>query len=341
MARGVSLHIGLNEVDPNHYKDGDGNPWKGELAACEADAHAMVDLATGQKFEVRGPLLSKQATSAAVIGEITKVAGELEPGDIFFLTYSGHGGQVTNLNPDDDPEEDDLDETWCLYDRELIDDELFGLLATFKPGVRVVICSDSCHSGTVDRGDPPDDDLPTAKQLPMSVAIATEKAHQAEYDELQKKVPKERLAAMAATVVLLSGCQDHQFSRDGRVNGAFTGAAAQGVEGAVGPQVAPIPADRHGGRDPQGLRPGAELHGHRLRHRPGPHDLTAAPARARRGSGGRPASLSADGAVTARSAGEGGRRRSRCRSASARWCGRGDASARCWRRRHRARGRTR
>ena len=58
MARGVSLHIGLNEVDPNHYKDGDGNPWKGELAACEADAHAMVDLATAQKFEVRGPLLS-------------------------------------------------------------------------------------------------------------------------------------------------------------------------------------------------------------------------------------------------------------------------------------------
>ena len=96
--------------------------------------------------------------------------------------------------------------------------------ATFKAGVRVVICSDSCHSGTVDRGDPPDDDLPAAKQLPMSVAIATEKAHQAEYDELQKKVPKERLAAMAATVVLLSGCQDHQFSRDGRVNGAFTGA---------------------------------------------------------------------------------------------------------------------
>ena len=224
MARGVSLHIGLNEVDPNHYKDGDGNPWKGELAACEADAHAMVDLATAQKFEVRGPLLSKAATSAAVIAEITKAAAELEPGDLFFLTYSGHGGQVTNLNPEDDPEEDDLDETWCLYDRELIDDELYGMLSTFRPGVRVVIFSDSCHSGTVDRGDPPDDDLPAAKQLPMSVAIATEKAHQAEYDELQRKVPKAQLTTMAATVVLLSGCQDHQFSRDGRANGAFTGA---------------------------------------------------------------------------------------------------------------------
>ena len=52
MARGVSLHIGLNEVDPNDYKDGDGNPWKGQLAACGAHAHAMVDLATAQKFEV-------------------------------------------------------------------------------------------------------------------------------------------------------------------------------------------------------------------------------------------------------------------------------------------------
>ena len=147
MARGVSLHIGLNEVDPNHYKDGDGNPWKGELAACEADAHAMVDLATAQKFEVRGPLLSKQATSGAVIGEITEVAGELEPGDIFFLTYSGHGGQVTNLNPDDDPEEDDLDETWCLYDRELIDDELRPLVM-FKAGATCGLISlslDSCQ----------------------------------------------------------------------------------------------------------------------------------------------------------------------------------------------------
>ena len=72
----------------------------------------------------------------------------------------------------------------------------------------MVICSDSCHSGTdVDRGDPPDDDLPAAKQLPMSVAIATEKAHQAEYDELQKKVPEEHLAAMAAAACCSSGSQ--------------------------------------------------------------------------------------------------------------------------------------
>lgn len=36
MAQGISLHTGLNVVDPAHY-DG----WSGPLNACEADAYAM------------------------------------------------------------------------------------------------------------------------------------------------------------------------------------------------------------------------------------------------------------------------------------------------------------
>src|SRR6185369_3810224 len=46
-------------------------------------------------------------------------------------------------------EDDALDETWCLWDRQLIDDELYCLWSRFKPGVRIVVLSDSCHSGTV------------------------------------------------------------------------------------------------------------------------------------------------------------------------------------------------
>jgi hypothetical protein len=42
MARGVSLHIGLNRVDPAHY-DG----WDGTLNACEFDANAMRAITDG------------------------------------------------------------------------------------------------------------------------------------------------------------------------------------------------------------------------------------------------------------------------------------------------------
>ena len=41
MARRVSIHIGLNSVDPTHY-DG----WDGKLQACEADANDMHAIAT-------------------------------------------------------------------------------------------------------------------------------------------------------------------------------------------------------------------------------------------------------------------------------------------------------
>ena len=52
-------------------------------------------------------------------------------------------------------EADKLDETWCLYDGQLIDDELYFELSKFAAGVRILVLSDSCHSGTVVRAGPP------------------------------------------------------------------------------------------------------------------------------------------------------------------------------------------
>ena len=40
MAKGYSLHVGLNAVDPAHYEG-----WDGALAACEFDADDMAELA--------------------------------------------------------------------------------------------------------------------------------------------------------------------------------------------------------------------------------------------------------------------------------------------------------
>jgi hypothetical protein len=64
MAKGISLHIGVNEVDPNHYSG-----WSGPLNACEADAEDLESLATNQGF-VTQILLTSQAKREAVINGI-------------------------------------------------------------------------------------------------------------------------------------------------------------------------------------------------------------------------------------------------------------------------------
>lgn len=55
MSRGLSLHVGLNAVDPHHYAG-----WSGPLNACEADARDMKAIAQSQGFQA-SLLLTAQA----------------------------------------------------------------------------------------------------------------------------------------------------------------------------------------------------------------------------------------------------------------------------------------
>lgn len=226
MALGISLHVGLNRVDPAHYQG-----WDGELTACEFDANDMRAIAEGQGFEPRS-LLTKEATSDAVLAAIERAAGELDRGDLFLCTYSGHGGQVPDRNGED--EEDRSDETWVAYDRQIVDDELYALWGRFAPGVRIFVLSDSCHSGTVVRDieakvpDPVSTrqkaaaESPRYRALPRDVMIATYRANARLYDAIQERLPGAERADPAATVLLISGCRDDQLSLDGISNGLFT-----------------------------------------------------------------------------------------------------------------------
>ena len=105
----------------------------------------METIARGQGF-VTQSLLTRAATSTALLDRIEKAAKELVEDDFFLLTYSGHGGQINDATSD---EPDGLDETWVLYDREIVDDELYAAWSLFRPGVRILVLSDSCHSGTM------------------------------------------------------------------------------------------------------------------------------------------------------------------------------------------------
>lgn len=216
MATGISLHIGLNTVDPNHY-----NGWDGRLTACEADAKDMAAIAKKHGFASSSLLLTKDATVTAVVDAIQTAAKKLAKGDLFLLTYSGHGGQVPDKNVD---EVDRTDETWVLYDRQLVDDELYALYSKFKSGVRVLVLSDSCHSGTVTRALPPWElPQPAVRAMPPDVGLRTYRQNKAVYDAVQRDNPAAEAVRVKATVLLISGCQDNQVSLDGPRNGLFTG----------------------------------------------------------------------------------------------------------------------
>jgi metacaspase-1 len=231
MPAGLSLHIGVNRVDPKHYQG-----WDGALTACEADAQDMERVATQCGFQTQ-ILKTEQATRSAVIGVIRGASETLHAGDIFYLSYSGHGGQIPDLNGDED---DRLDETWCLYDGELIDDELAVLWARFAAGVRILITSDCCHSGTVTRGRYqalgaailPDGTVESAprergapvryRAMPAEVARRTYQANKSQYDEILTCTDPAAHSRIEASVLLISGCQDNQLSLDGAFNGLFT-----------------------------------------------------------------------------------------------------------------------
>ncbi len=220
-AKGISLHIGLNSVDAGHYAG-----WDGQLNACEFDARDMKTVAQSRGFSPT-LLLTTEATAEAVTTAIAESAKQLKSGDIFLVSYSGHGGQVPDTNHDErDPGRQD--ETWVLWDRQLIDDELWGLWKRFKRGVRILALSDSCHSGTVTRAVPSIPSVPAGvnppriRLLPPQQAARVYRQNARLYDGIQKAVAAGERVRVNASVLLISGCQDNQFSMDGNRNGLFT-----------------------------------------------------------------------------------------------------------------------
>jgi caspase domain-containing protein len=148
MTRGMSLHIGLNELGPGYTE-------YVPLGCAEKDARELAKMAKAQQFDAH-KLIGKQVTGDAVTDHIEAAAAKLGAGDYFLLTYAGHGSQF-----DDEQgsriramggEKDGLDEAWCLWDRPMLDDELATLLGGFGRDVRVGVLVDTCHAATIDVG---------------------------------------------------------------------------------------------------------------------------------------------------------------------------------------------
>ena len=104
MPRGIAVCIGVNRVDLKHYLK-----WPGGLRACELDAKDMAKIATSRGFKAQ-KILTKEATRENITSSIKHAAKTLTKGDMFLLTYSGHGSQIKDDSGDE--WKDALDRTW-------------------------------------------------------------------------------------------------------------------------------------------------------------------------------------------------------------------------------------
>lgn len=210
MKRGISIHIGLNRVSMEHY-----GSRVIPLDTCEQDAMDMQAIALSQNFKSSFLLLSENATREAVKETIMLASEELISGDILFLSYSGHGGFV--LDRSGDEEDDRLDETWCLYDGQLLDDELKYFWTLFDEGVRILVLSDSCHSGSVSQASASstnEKESKIFKKKLLSYAVAKEVylKHEEFYREVEAEVAWVSDDDVKASVKLFAACQDPQVS---------------------------------------------------------------------------------------------------------------------------------
>ena len=143
--RAIALCIALNRVNPQHY-----GGWSGELGGCHADQEVMFRIAQSKGFTVRC-LRDQHATRKNVRDSIAFAGEHLAAGDLLLVSTSGHGSHRVD-NENETNEADRQDECWCLWDGLFFDDELLALWSQFRnTGVRVLVVSDTCHSGTIAR----------------------------------------------------------------------------------------------------------------------------------------------------------------------------------------------
>ena len=195
-----------------------------DLSGCVNDANDWAAELGSRGCEVR-TILDMQATHAAMTLAIGNMIGGAKKGDTLVITYSGHGTWVPDSSGD---ESDGRDEGLCPYDigsvGPLLDDDIRRLFAKRPAGVRILLISDSCHSGSVTRGREDDIDatMPRARFMPLQAWMPPDELPAATRRPGKLVVGLSR----AGSDLLLAGCEDTEYSWDtsfrGRPNGAFT-----------------------------------------------------------------------------------------------------------------------
>ncbi len=138
----------------------------GELKFSISDAHLFVD-ALKRKLGVQETnvrrVLGAEATYDGFVSGINWLAAKTQPEDIAVIYFSGHGSNIPDQSPLDEP--DGRDECFVLYhtgklghwqdavrEKRLMVDDDFNVLVKRIPARKKIIMADCCHSGTINKG---------------------------------------------------------------------------------------------------------------------------------------------------------------------------------------------
>ena len=212
-----ALCVGINDYP---FNDSD-------LKGCVNDARAWTDLLiTHFDFTTVRLLLDEAATKANILAGLVELLQDAQSGDVLVYSYSGHGTYVADTSGD----EPLYDEAQCPYDSDanlIFDDELRQIFGALPDGVHLTVISDSCFSGTVTRvlldEDSPQDETSDDRRVRFLSPEFRGKA--------AEKKPLEIKAEAAAPYpesgmkeILLSGCDDDEYSYDALIKGDYHGA---------------------------------------------------------------------------------------------------------------------
>jgi len=188
--------IGINNY-PGTFND---------LQGCVNDANDWSALLRGFGFTV-SLMLDSQATRQNVKAALDGLVSAAGAGDVVVFTYSGHGTQALDLSGD---EGDTYDEAISVYDGKILDDELRTIIQKINPHATLVVISDSCFSGSVTR-----------------VAAGPAKPRYMPPSDMPAgRVVKQRFLLPESNMpeILISGCNDSEYSYDAEINGRYNGA---------------------------------------------------------------------------------------------------------------------
>jgi metacaspase-1 len=187
-----------------------------DLKGCVNDAKDWYAWLQGLGFNV-SLILDSEATRTNVKAALQGLIHATSAGDIAVFTYSGHGTQVVDAGSD---EGDPYDEAICLYDGNVIDDELRMILQGIHPQATLVVISDSCFSGSVTR-------IAGEKAIPRFIpplVSTTGRMARRAFLLPEADMPE----------ILITGCSDSEYSYDaefnGRPNGAMTTLALRVIQ---------------------------------------------------------------------------------------------------------------